>query len=211
VGSLTEERMLTESLADVQRRLFDGRPTAVGPAASSQATADAERRLRQQLSGLFGLGSRSVPLAFGQRSRLDAVLGRAVEDARVTYPIATFAADTADDVEVVADDTYLQEIFEIVLEQLVLYNDTSDPVVEVAVRERDGRVDVRFTHNGSGVPEDVQTVLETGGDGSQPYRAELVFVETFVSKWGGSVDVTGGERPAITVTFATPRFGRLLG
>jgi hypothetical protein len=211
VGSLTEERLLTESLADVQRRLFDARPTAVGPPTSNEAATDADGGLRERLSGLLGFGGGTVPLAVGQRSRLDAVLERAVEDARVTYPIATFAATTPDAVEVVADDTYLQEIFEIVLEQLVLYNDTSDPVVDVAVRERDGQVDVQFSHNGSGVPEDVRTVLETGGDGSRPYRAELVFVETFVSKWGGSIDVTGGEQPAITVTFATPRFGRLLG
>lgn len=210
VGSLSEERRRTESLVEVQQSLFDDRPLRTRQ--QSVSGGDATAGFRERISGLFGLkGGTTATLVFGQRSNVDEVLERAVDDARITFPIATFEVSATESVEVVAETTYLQEIFEILLEQLVLYNDTSDPVVTASVKERDGTVSVRFSHNGSGVPEDVRAVLESGDETSRTDLAELVFVETFVSKWGGSVSVGDGEDPGVTVTLATPRFGGLLG
>lgn len=207
VSSLTEERLLTESLADVQHQLIEGRPgrstREEGDAAVSPGNGAGG--LRDRLSNLFGLENVTGVVALGQHGRLDRVLGRAIEDARVTYPIATFDAQLDTPVEVVADEPYLQEVFEIVLEQLVLYNDTSNPIVEAEVREGEGTVAVRFTHNGSGVPEEVRAILESGAGSSHTELAELVFVETFVSKWGGSVAIDA-EDTGITITFLTPRF-----
>lgn len=199
VGSLSEERRLKESLADVQQSLFDDRPgktrqESVTNGDTGTTTGDG---MRDAVSELFGLkGGTTAALVFGQQSPVAEVLARAVDDARITFPIATFEVETTESVEVVAETTYLQEIFEILLEQLVLYNDTSDPVVTVAIRHRNGTVAVRFSHNGSGVPDDVRDVLETGADTSRTDLAELVFVETFVSKWGGSVSVDEGVNGA---------------
>lgn len=226
VGSLSEERRLKESLDDVQQSLFDDRPgrTRQQSGADGDDGATAGNGMRDAVSEWFGLkGGTAAALVFGQRSPIDEVLARAVNDARITFPIATFEVQQTESVEVVAETTYLQEIFEILLEQLVLYNDASDPVVTVSLRHRNGTVTVRFSHNGSGVPDDVRDVLETGDDTARTDLAELVFVETFVSKWGGSVTVEPGEEseeegmegvaatePTITVTLATPRFAGLL-
>ena len=225
VGSLSEERRLKESLDDVQQSLFDDRPgRARRQSGANGNEGTTGKGIRDAVGELFGLkGGTTAALVFGQRSPVDDVLARAVDDARITFPIATFDVEQTESVEVVAETTYLQEIFEILLEQLVLYNDTSDPVVTVSVRQQNGTVAVRFSHNGSGVPADVREVLESGEDPSRTDLAELVFVETFVSKWSGSVSVEAGEEtdaegeegetatePAITVTLATPGFAGLL-
>jgi hypothetical protein len=199
VGSLSEERRLKESLDEVQQSLLEDRPgrTRQKSVPNGDTGASAGEGMRNAVSEWFGLkGGTTAALVFGQRSPVDAVLSRAVDDARITFPIATFEVKTTEAVEVVAETTYLQEIFEILLEQLVLYNDTSDPVISVAVHHRNGTVAVRFSHNGSGLPDDVRGVLETGEDTSRTDLAELVFVETFVSKWGGSVSVEEGVNGA---------------
>ncbi|MFB6093579.1 MAG: hypothetical protein ABEJ77_01375 [Halanaeroarchaeum sp.] len=202
VGSLGGERRLTESLATVQRRMVGER---TGPPRDDGAENATVEGGKTEASGLDGLAS--LPALFGHRSRVDATLGRAVDDARVTFPIATFDLEIRTAADVVAETTYLQEIFEIVLEQLVLYNDTSDPVVTATVEAAEGHVDVRFEHNGSGLPEDVCAVLESAEVESRPELAELVFVETLVSKWGGEVSVA--EDAAITVRLARPWLARL--
>lgn len=207
-GSLTEERRLADSLADVQRSMFDVRPGSVP--GRSEHLADEERKrggIRERLTGFLGKGGvATVPLVFGHRSRVDEVLERAVENARVTFPIATIEMEATAAIDVVAERTYLQEIFEILLEQLILYNDTSDPVIVVSVTRTDGDVAVEFSHNGSALPAEVRTVLESGSDDQESGHAELVFVETFVSRWGGSIQIETDGGPTVTLTFAAARF-----
>ncbi|MFB6112671.1 MAG: hypothetical protein ABEJ58_01055 [Halodesulfurarchaeum sp.] len=204
VGSLGGERRLTESLATVQGQLV-GDP--LGPSRKDTAETTGGSRDEDGSGALTHDGLASLPALFGHRSQVDATLRRAIDDARVTFPIATFDLEARTSADVVAETTYLREIFEIVLEQLVLYNDTSDPVVSARVVAENGYVAVRFEHNGSGLPEDVRTVLESGATGTDPELAELVFVETLTSKWGGDVSVE--EDAAITVWLARPWLARV--
>ncbi|MFB6124794.1 MAG: ATP-binding protein [Halanaeroarchaeum sp.] len=210
VWSLREERRVRESLAEFQGTILGNRPQR--PTGSSEERGD-------PFGGLGALVGRSERLStvaggladvlpFGQRSHLDQVLEAAIENARLTFPIATFEREPVDPVEVVADSTYLQEVIEILLEQLVLYNDKSDPVIAVSVERERGGVFVRFTHNGSGLPENVRALLESHSTDTSTDVAELVFVETFVTKWGGDIEIgTEGDETAVVLRLATPRFG----
>jgi len=210
VWSLREERRVRESLSEFQGALLANRPRrpddrATEPSSRSFAGVAGVFERSRTLSGIVGAIANALP--FGQRSRLDEVLERAVENARITFPIATVELDAVAPVEVVADDLYLQEVLEVVLEQLVLYNDQSDPVIAVHVDAASTEVAVEFTHNGSGLPEDVRALLESDPGETRTDVAELVFVRTFVSKWGGRV--TMGEDPAdaaVTLHLAKPRF-----
>ncbi|MGM0398319.1 MAG: ATP-binding protein [Halobacteriota archaeon] len=212
-GSLTEERLLADSLADVQRSLFEVRPGSVpGRSEHGDDLDGAGWNLRERIAERLGTGgTATVPLVFGHRSRVDEVLERAVENARVTFPIATIEVESETGIDVVAERTYLQEIFEILLEQLILYNDTSDPVIEATLERTNGDVTVELSHNGSGLPADVRTILESGSADQESGHAELVFVQTFVSQWGGSVQVDTDEEPTVTLTFAAPRFAGFFG
>lgn len=207
---LAEERRVSDAHESLQRSLLGGRPGTTTLATDRSETASDRMGVRDRISAI-GNAVSSVPglLAFGRRSRLDTVLDRAVEDARMTFPIATFTVQSPDGVDVVADEAYLEEVFEIVLERLVLYNDASDPHVEIRVGRADGGVEVRFGHNGSGLPESVGRVIESGDDVPDPEAAELVFVETFVTRWGGSTRVD--EDSSITLRFVRPRLPRLFG
>lgn len=209
VLGLAEERRVSEAHESLQRSLLNGRPgTTTAPGRGESPPGGTG--LRDRLGALGSMVS-SAPgiLAFGRRSRLDTVLDRAVADARITFPIATFDVRSPDGVDVVADETYLEEVFEIVLERLVLYNDASDPNVKIRVVRADGGVEVRFDHNGSGLPDSVRRLLESGTDAPDPETAELVFVETFVSRWGGSIRVD--DDSSITMRFVRPRLPRLFG
>lgn len=210
VWSLREERRVRESLSAFQGALLANRPRRPGgrtdesPGRSFAGLAGVFERSRT-LTGIATAISNALP--FGQRSRLDEVLERAVENARITFPIATVELDAVAPVEVVADDHYLQEVLEVVLEQLVLYNDQSDPVIRVGVEEAHAEVAVEFAHNGSGLPESVRSVLESGPSETGSDVAELVFVQTFVTKWGGRVTVGGDPADtAVTLHLAKPRF-----
>lgn len=208
-GSLTDERRLATILADMHQFGFDagaGNDSVAG--ASSRGPR--EEGLRSRFSSWFDdpVGDASSR-TFGRRARIDEALERAVETLQRKYPIATFEIRSSAATEVVADDVYLQEILEILLEHLVTSNDASDPVVAASIDGRESSVSIRLTHNGTGFPDGIERFLGSDGE-PDPAFDELVFVDRFVSRWGGSMRVDG-EGPTLTLTFDRPRFAGLLG
>ena len=153
------------------------------------------------LGRLLALVFTTLPL--GNTAQLQDVLRVAVQNARVTFPIATFDVAEVPPVTVLAEATYLQEVLETVLERMVVYNDSSDPIVTIDLERRTGAVILRITDNGSGLPEDVANRL-TGrpGDGPGTDDLELATVPAFIEKWGGDIAVEDG---AVELTLLLPQ------
>ncbi len=210
IWTLQAERRLRERLALVHGRV-------VGEDIDEERAPLGMGDERGSVAGPFGPGWFRVPvfgrlLAFlytslplGNTADLESVLRVAIQNARITFPIATFEVETLPPVTVLAEPTYLQEILETVLEQLVVYNDSSDPTVVIDVETGRGAARIVFRDNGSGLPEDVVGRL-TGRhrpvDGVEPTdELELVYVHAFIEKWAGSVDVRDG---AVQITLPTP-------
>ncbi|MFB6131883.1 MAG: hypothetical protein ABEJ44_00580 [Halanaeroarchaeum sp.] len=211
-GSLTDERRLATILAETHQLPGDRDPDdETDPSPTASTPGGHARNLPARIAGLVDArAAETSPRTFGRRSRLDDVLDRAVETVQIRYPIATFDVRSSKATEVIADDVYLQEILEIILEQLVAFNDASDPVVTATVERENGTVAVTFSHNGTGFPREIERIV-TEREDIDPEFAELVFVERFVSRWGGSMHVAVDDVPTLTVRFERPRFSDLLG
>ena len=149
------------------------------------------------------LGVLYATLPLGNTAALDDVVRVAVQDVRISFPIASIEVVSVPSVTVFGDPTYLQEVFETILELLIVYNDSSDPRVDVAAETEAGRVTLVLTDNGSGLPPAVVDGL-TGelAEGSDSVDRELRFVHAFLDTWGGSVGV-GDE--GVEITLLTPR------
>lgn len=208
VWSLQAERQLRERLAIIQGTLVGDERVREEIGTSAPDTSTAAR-------GFLGPGSLRIPglgriigllytaLPLGTTANLPAVLRTAVQNTRVTFPIAEFRVADIDAVTVLAEPTYLQEVLETVLERLVVYNDSSDPVVDIALECGTDSVTLAITDNGSGLPEEV-TARMTGETTASPGTddLELAYVHSYLEKWGGSVAVSDGT---VTIRLLTPR------
>lgn len=209
IWTLQAERRLRERLAVVHGRVVgdegdaNGGPLDLTEAGGSVAGPFGPGWFRVPVFGRL-LATLYTSLPLGNTADLESVLRVAIQNAKITFPIATFEVETLPPVTVLAEPTYLQEILETVLEQLVVYNDSSDPRVEIDVETGPGAVRVGFRDNGSGLPDEVIGRL-TGGhrpaDAGEPTDdLELVYVHAFIEKWGGAVDV---RDDAVQITLPT--------
>lgn len=207
-GSLETERKLRTRLAVIH-------DTLRGEAGGAE-TGLQERHVTAIGTGTFGrprwlqvpvmgrlLEVLYATLPLGNTAALDDVVRVAVQDVRISFPIASFEVATVPSVTVFGDPTYLQEILETVLELLIVYNDSSDPTVDVSAETDDGRVTLKLTDNGSGLPPAVVEGL-TGNrvDESESVDRELRVVHAFLETWGGSLEA-GPE--GVAITLLTPR------
>lgn len=209
---LGSERRARTSLATVKDALLDNRP--------SQPEGDRPASAKPRSGAWISTLHRFPPvvqvvkeiartLSIGKRARLDQALERATDTARLTFPIATFDLEPLPEVEVVANDTYLQEVFEVLFEQLVLHNDSSTPEFRIRAEDAGREVRVEIAHNGSPLPLRAKSLLEGNEQPDGVDTAELLFVETFVRNWGGDVDVLTTENgddgdEVLRVTLAKP-------
>jgi PAS domain S-box-containing protein len=119
---------------------------------------------------------------------LTTVLRDATETVQETHPHATIIADIPDSVSVLADPL-LSDVFENLLDNAVIHNDTDTPEVDVSV-DVDETVRVQVTDDGPGVSDDVkQFVFSRGHSGHQTTGAGfgLYIVETLVERYDGTV------------------------
>lgn len=207
VWSLRTERQLRERLAIIQGTVLGEAEmdTAVGELGGETERARDRPigptwRWIPGLSRLIGFLYTTLPL--GTTADLPAVLRTAVQNTRVTFPIAAFEVDEVEAATVFAEPTYLQEVLETIFERLVVYNDSSDPVVDIAVDRGPETVELSITDNGSGLPPEVADLL-TGATGESPGTddLELAYVHSYLEKWGGSVSVEDGT---VRITLLTP-------
>lgn len=209
IWSLQVERQRRERLTAVQQSVLgpdqalNGHPVGNTPEDGSRERSEQRgpEWMRAPVIGrLVGYVLTTLPL--GNTANLQSVLERAVRNASITFPIATFRQDSVPPVTVFGDPTYLQEVIETILERLVVYNDSSDPVIEIDVEAHKRWITVVFSHNGSGLPTSVvgeltgQEDATTAGD-----DLELVHVHAFLERWGGSVETVDGT---VRVSLPTP-------
>jgi len=194
VGALTRrvdvERRRGERQAVVGGEMATGpvpgrdRPDAGGIPASPFDPAAFELPV---IGRLLAVASATLPL--GTTAQLEEVLETAVRNLAVTYPAATVHLETPA-VTVFAEPTTLREIVETVVKQLVVYNEESEPVIEIIATDGGPTVEIEIADNGPGLPQDVAAQLV--GDATVGQNLELAPVDALLKNWGGSVRVTEG-------------------
>lgn len=209
IWSLQVERQTRERLTAVQESMFgpdhavNGHPVRDAPEAGARERSDQRGPDWMQtpiIGPLVGYVLTTLPL--GNTATLDAVLEGAVRNVGITFPIATFRLDAVPPVTVFGDPTYLQEVIETILEQLVVYNDSSDPVIQIELETYSKWVTVVLSHNGSGLPSSVVTALTGQADATTAGDdLELVHVQAFLERWGGSVETV---EETVRVSLPTP-------
>ncbi len=130
-------------------------------------------------------------LPLGNTAMLSTVLETAVRNLQVTFPAANFQIRDEPEVTVFAEATTLREIVETVLKQLIVYNDSSEPAVELTVETRGSTVLLRLSDNGPGLPPEVAAQLAGELSTGRP-NLELEPVSALLEKWGGSIGVEDG-------------------
>lgn len=207
IWSLRTERQLRERLEIIQETLAEDEQIGEevralgerGARIQPDQPSDPAWRKIPGVNRLLGFLFTTLPL--GTTADLPAVLGTAVQNVRITFPIAEFRVETEDSIAVLAEPTYLQEVLETVLERLVVYNDSSDPELDIEMK-RGNTVDLVITHNGSGLPVDVIDRLTGETRDAGAGDLELAYVHSYLEKWGGSVSVTADT---VEISLQTPR------
>lgn len=201
--SLEAEQRRRERQAVLTRELGGG--SVLGEAESD---SDVERRglFNPTVLGLPVVG-RVVAWAFtslplGTTANLSTVIETAARNLQVTYPATVVDRDPVPDLTVFAEATTLADILETVLKQLVLYNDSSEPTIEITIETTGSTVRVRISDNGPGLPAAVADQLAGTADDSVGPDLELGPVHSLLEKWGGSIGVTDG---AVELTLLRPR------
>ncbi len=142
----------------------------------------------------------SLPL--GTTANLSAVIETAARNLQVTYPATEVTRTAVPDLTVFAEATTLEDSFETVLKQLVVYNDSSEPTIHIDVENEGPQVTVRISDNGPGLPDPLADQLKGTGDTSVGPALELGAVHQLIEKWGGSIGVTDG---AVELTLLSPQ------
>lgn len=208
IWSLQVERQTRERLTAVQESVFDaeqdvnGHPVRDKPGIGARERSDTRGPDWMQapiVGPLVGYVLTTLPL--GNTANLEPVLEAAVRNVGITFPIATFRLGAVPSVTVFGDPTYLQEVIETILQQLVVYNDSSDPAIEIEVETHSKWVTVVLSHNGSELPSSVATALTGQADATTDDDLELVHVQAFLARWGGSVETVDGT---VRVSLPTP-------
>lgn len=127
------------------------------------------------------------------RSEIDAI-ERTYEDVEVEV-------DVPDDLSVVAGGL-LRYVFQNVLDNAVVHNDSESPQIEVTTERTDDEVRVRIADNGPGIPDRIRSGF-SDGDLQANHGVGLYLVDTLMEEYGGSLEF-GENTPrgaVVTLTF----------
>ncbi|KYH25389.1 adaptive-response sensory-kinase SasA [Halalkalicoccus paucihalophilus] len=133
--------------------------------------------------------------------RLDYVLHEAVVEAIETFDGAEFRFEAFPAVRVVADDL-LATVFTVVLENSVVHNDASAPVVDIEVEEREEDVIVRVRDNGPGIREGEEDLIFGREERDQLHHGSgisLFFADNVIKSYDGDIRVDTDETEGATV------------
>lgn len=138
------------------------------------------------------------------------VVARAVDDVRASAPGAEIGVDIDVDASplraTVVDADLLELAVRNLVENAVEHNETGDPRVEVAVRRRDDRVEVRVADHGPGIPPAERAVIERGEETPLQHGSGLGLwvVSWVVSATDGEVSFEENEPRGSVVVFDLP-------
>lgn len=141
-------------------------------------------------------------LPFGTTADLSVVVETVARNLQVTYPVTAVDRDRIEDVTVFAEPTTLEDILETVLKQFVVYNDSSEPSIRIAIDIERSRVRIRISDNGPGLPDAIADQLAGTAVESERPDLELGAVHGLLEKWGGSIGVADGT---VELTLLRPR------
>ncbi|WP_435095971.1 ATP-binding protein [Halarchaeum sp. P4] len=186
--------MVIRSRAEFLSNELDGKLAGYADtiAARSEDITDQIDRMRTTLDALTDEG------AGHDRVDLSAVLDGRVEALRETRQEVTVESEVEDGLAVEADDM-LDDVFDNLLRNAVVHNDSDHPTVRVTAAETDDEVVVRVEDDGPGVPEEHrENVFRRGvsnpNDGSGSGSGfGLFFVDTMVNSYGGDVRVEDSD------------------
>lgn len=154
------------------------------------------------LERLFALAFESLPL--GTTANLGVVIETVSRNLQVTYPVTKVDREGVPDIAVFAEATTLEDVLETILKQLVVYNDSNEPTIHIAVETDGSRVRIRMSDNGPGLPEAVATQLAGTVADSERADLELGTVRALLENWGGSIGVVDGT---VELTLLRPQRG----
>jgi PAS domain S-box-containing protein len=119
---------------------------------------------------------------------LAAVVADRVAQLESDYPNAAVSVDASDEAPVLTDDL-LRDVVYNLLANAVQHNDRADPTVDVTVTVDGGTTTLRVADDGPGIPDDIKEEVFGRGDWTptSPSGFGLYFVDTMVSRYGGSV------------------------
>lgn len=126
-----------------------------------------------------------------QLIRLDDVLHDALVDAIETFDEAQFRFGTFPAVQVVADHR-LTTVVTAILENAVVHNDETPPIVDITVEERGEDVIVSVIDNGPGIPDGQEDLIFGREERDQLHHGSgisLFFADNVVKSYGGDIRV----------------------
>ncbi len=133
---------------------------------------------------------------------LTAELRTEVASMEGAHEAARIEADVPDDLTVLADDL-VRYVFENLLHNAIVHNDSDRPHVAVTARAEGDEVVVTVVDDGPGIPDaDKEGVFEPGMDTG--YGVGLHLVRTLVTEYGGSVEVGDADPRGAVVTVRLP-------
>lgn len=138
---------------------------------------------------------RAVDLSADLRAEVTAV-DRASESVDVV-------ADVPDGLTVLADEL-LRYVFENLIHNAVVHNDTDEPRVEVRARAADEEVVVTVTDDGPGIPDSEKEAVFDPEMGTH-HGVGLHLVRTLVRAYDGTVELSDAEPRGTVVTVRLPR------
>ncbi len=121
----------------------------------------------------------------------------------------TVKTDIDEGLPVLADEM-IDDVFDNVLRNAVVHNDSDDPTVEVTAAAEGDTIRVEVADDGPGIDEQHRdTVFRRGvttakGDGESGSGFGLFFVDTMVSSYDGSVWVEDNEPTGARFVFEFP-------
>lgn len=132
---------------------------------------------------------------------LTAAIEREVENLREVHPSVEVDVDVATDLTVLADEM-LCRVHANVLSNAVEHNDGADPRVSVFAERLPEAIVVRVADNGPGIPpERRETIFERGQGG---HGLGLHLVRSLVTRYGGTIEVTGTGPDGTTISITLP-------
>jgi len=160
-------------------------------------------RLLDDLLDLSVLENGQVSLNL-QRVSLHGVIEQAVTTAQASSARVVRIERNARDeiVDVVTDADRLGQVFINLVTNAIKYCDADEPALTIAVRRNDDEVVISFHDNGSGIPEDAQTLIfekfaRLGGGAGDGAGLGLAICREIVTRLGGDIcyvpQKTGGR------------------
>ena len=136
---------------------------------------------------------------------LDATLARSIAAAEEAHDGATMTlGETDPDLRVYADGM-LGSVFDDLLENAIVHNDSTDPEVRVRVEADDDDVSIHVEDDGPGIPEAVRRDVFEGGLTGERSGFGLHVVHLLVTLYDGTMEITAGDPRGTVVTVTLPR------